>query len=126
MCPGDGWTIPNCRISPGPCLAGAFDTAVRCLVAGDAAAAARRAGADPTGAATAIAGAAVTGGRLNDRGGVAQRVNAGRAALLGLRAGRERQRPKRQHRSTQCQCKLSHAIFLFVLIEKHLLKSGER
>jgi hypothetical protein len=55
---------------------------------------------------------------FDDRSGIAQLVNTGRAALLGLRAGRERQRPKHQHRSTKSQCKLFHSIFLFAPRER--------
>jgi hypothetical protein len=82
------------------------------LPARHAAAAPRRACADPTGTATAIARAAVTRGRSDNRRGILERVNAGSTALLVLRTRRQCQSSKHKNRGTQRECKLPHKTFL--------------
>jgi hypothetical protein len=64
------------------------------LPAGDATAAARRAGADPAGAAAAIAGPAAARCLADDRSGILQRVDTGGAAHFRLRACRQGQGTK--------------------------------
>ena len=86
----------------------------RGLPAGHTAAAARRAGADPARTATAIARATVTGRRPHYRRGISERMNAGRTALLVLRAGRQRQSSQYKRCSTHCQNELLHRTLLLM------------
>jgi hypothetical protein len=76
--------------------------------AGYASAATGGARADPTGAATAIAGSPVTRRRRDDRGCVPERVDAGSAALLVLRTGLQGHGSQQKHCRSQSHRDLSH------------------